>query len=188
MVKTTSCVVYWLYDERCVCPWRHGYIGISSNHQRRIAVHRRTRSFQKFSVQILFVGSPAECRMLEYKLRPQRHIGWNHGAGGGKGRLGFSDQKLKGRIITWADKIAATLTGHVRTDESRAKQSAKMKGRPKTLEQRAKMRVAALKRYTDPAERERTSRVVKDALKIDRRRKRGWAKRTIWPGQLSLFD
>jgi hypothetical protein len=27
MDKTTSCVVYWLHDDRCICPWRHGYIG-----------------------------------------------------------------------------------------------------------------------------------------------------------------
>jgi NUMOD3 motif len=44
-----------------------------------------------------------------------------------------------------------------------------LKGIPKSPEQRAKMRAAALKRYRDPAESERTSRAVKKGLKgIDR--------------------
>lgn len=43
------------------------------------------------------------------------------------------------------------------------------KGIPKSPEQREKMRAAALRRYSDPAERERTQAAVKEALKgIDR--------------------
>jgi hypothetical protein len=44
-----------------------------------------------------------------------------------------------------------------------------LKGLPKSPEQRAKMRAAALRRYTDPAEHARTSKTVKRGLKgIDR--------------------
>jgi hypothetical protein len=30
MHKDLGCVVYWLHDRNCECPWRHGYIGISA--------------------------------------------------------------------------------------------------------------------------------------------------------------
>jgi len=44
-----------------------------------------------------------------------------------------------------------------------------LKGIPKSVEQRAKIRAAALRRYTDPAEHARTSKAVKRGLKrIDR--------------------
>lgn len=208
---TTSCVVYWLRDEQCICPWRHGYIGISTNHRHRISNHRGNRSFPKFTFQILFVGSPAECRVLEYKLRPGPKIGWNRGAGGGKPRFGIPDTVTalqnksaarrrflskpeaseilraayakssatqKGKTIPWADKIAKTLTGHIRTSASRAKQSAKLKGKPKSAEWREKMRQAALARYRDPAEHERTSRAVKEGL---RRRSRSQSQLDFFP-------
>jgi hypothetical protein len=43
------------------------------------------------------------------------------------------------------------------------------KGIPKSPEQREKMRQAALRRYADPAERERTSKDVKLGIKIKKR-------------------
>jgi hypothetical protein len=66
-------------------------------------------------------------------------------------------------------KIADTLTGHVRTSESRVKQSNSTKGKPKSAEHRAKIAAAALRRYQDPAEHQRTSEAVKRGLAdIDR--------------------
>jgi hypothetical protein len=190
----SACVVYWLKDKHCICPWRHGYVGITNNPLLRIRNHRGSHRFpSNFQFQILFAGNELECLGLERRLRPIPGIGWNIASGGLDGshpwtekqhkwvktrkaspktkelmrraaierskdpayiarmaegvRRAFQDPQkranlsnsLKGRSITWADKIAKTLTGHVRTEASRAKQSAKMRGVPKSAEQRAKM-------------------------------------------------
>jgi hypothetical protein len=146
MDKTTSCVVYWLHDDRCICPWRHGYIGIS-------------------------------------QLRPHLNIGWNENPGGGKTHGPKIRLAMKGRTITWGDKIAKTLTGHVRTLESRIKQSASVKGISKSSEWRIKASAAAKTRYSKPGERERTAATVRKALKGINRLQRHYRKH----GQLD-FD
>lgn len=129
MVKTTSCIVYWLRDNTCVCPWRHGYIGISINWPRRLKRHRTNLGRNTFEFDHLFVGSIEECKGLERSLRPTPGIGWNEAPGGIHGG-GAAPKKERTREL---------------------------------------MRIAALKRYTDPSERERTSLVVKEGLKgIDR--------------------
>ena len=135
MAKSAAGVVYWLYDERCVCIWRHGYIGVTVTLERRLWRHRNEprTSFlpDQFEGQVLFRGHIKHCLALEKKLRPTPGIGWNRLPGG--------------------------LAGHA------------TKGVPKSPEQREKMRQAALKRYADPAEHERTARAVKKGLKgIDR--------------------
>jgi hypothetical protein len=58
----------------------------------------------------------------------------------------------KGRIITpkHAAKIAATLTGHVRTEASRVKQSASTKGKPKSPEHNKKNSKNAKHRFATP--------------------------------------
>lgn len=127
MDKTTSCVVYWLYNNRCICPWRHGYIGISRNWLKRLKRHRTNRG--DFQWKHFFTGSVEDCMTIERQLRPRPGIGWNEAPGGEYG--GGSA--------------------------------------PKKEQTRELMRQAALHRYTDPAERERTSAVVKTALKnVDR--------------------
>jgi hypothetical protein len=187
MAKAT-CVIYWLHDSRCVCPWRHGYIGISTWLQHRLAAHRRgqgtsARVPANFSYQILFKGTAAECRALEYKLRPHFDIGWNHNPGGGKTDSERIRASMLGRRITWGDKIAKTLTGHVRTLESRAKQSSNVKGIPKSPEWRSKASAAAKARYSKPGEKERTAATVRKALKDINRLQRHYRKH----GQLD-FD
>ena len=84
MAKTTSCVVYWLRDERCICPWRHGYIGISERWPRRLIRHRR-ESPRSFEWKILFEGSVEECMKLEGLFRSRPMTGWNLASGGIKG-------------------------------------------------------------------------------------------------------
>lgn len=81
----TTCVVYWLYDEQHdVCPWRHGYIGISERWSRRLIRHKSGPHYRAKNVtwRILFIGTKAECLMLEQKLRPHLRIGWNQAFGG----------------------------------------------------------------------------------------------------------
>jgi hypothetical protein len=77
-----DCVVYWLFDETCVCPQRHGYIGISNNLKRRLWRHRRSERFPEFNVMIIGKGAVDECRKIEWALRPQINIGWNIATGG----------------------------------------------------------------------------------------------------------
>jgi hypothetical protein len=73
--------VYWLFDETCVCVWRHGYVGITARLPARLKNHRQ-RLGRVFQHQTLFVGTKAECRALEWKLRPGFNVGWNKNPGG----------------------------------------------------------------------------------------------------------
>jgi hypothetical protein len=76
-----ECVVYWLYDDQCVCPWRHGYIGISRRWLNRLKRHRALRR-RSFKWRILFSGTTADCLLIERTLRPTFGIGWNEAPGG----------------------------------------------------------------------------------------------------------
>jgi hypothetical protein len=76
-----DCVVYWLYDAACVCPWHHGYVGRSARWNERLVEHRCRRS-EPFQWQILFRGTRKECVALEWELRPHAGIGWNRSIGG----------------------------------------------------------------------------------------------------------
>lgn len=79
-----DCVVYWLFDERCICPWRHGYVGISRRWKFRLRQHVATRD-RLFEWKILFEGTSVDCLNLEAVLRPAFGIGWNVAPGGAKG-------------------------------------------------------------------------------------------------------
>ena len=153
------CVVYWLYDDDCVCLWRHGYIGITKGWKGRLKNHRRKFRNRAFKFKILFEGSVAECRMFEYALRPIRNIGWNTGVGGGKSRFGVkasesSRQKMREaqlrRPSTSAEtreklRIASTgrtncgRIGQKKSPEERAKISVSHMGKKQSAEHNAKM-------------------------------------------------
>jgi hypothetical protein len=121
-------VVYWLFDDRCICVMRHGYVGVSTRWANRLRRHKRGR-FPTFCWKLLFDGSLADCLLFERQLRPMPGIGWNEAPGGEYGGG-----------------------------------SAAKKERTKQL-----MREAALRRYAQPGERERTQASVKAAFKsIDR--------------------
>jgi len=80
----SSAVIYWLYDERCVCPWRHGYVGMTVSWPHRLFRHRTESEFptKHFQGQILFQGTIKQCLKLEQQLRPIAKIGWNKLPGG----------------------------------------------------------------------------------------------------------
>lgn len=144
--------VYWLYDAGCADPERDGYVGCTAN----LAVRLHGHLFGKgkgaqdlpadFKHRVLFFGPREEALALELELRPGKNIGWNRYRGGGRSSLGTKQ-----------------------SDEFRQFQAASAKERfagvPKSPEQREKMRAAALARYVDPTERERTSAAVKKAKK-----------------------
>jgi NUMOD3 motif len=104
-----ECILYWLFDDTCVCLWRHGYIGITTNWIRRLRRHRRMM-LHAFRFVILFRGSKEECQKLEHQLRPHRHIGWNVAPGGNLVRLGaqHSDEAKKRMSIAAAQRPSAS--------------------------------------------------------------------------------
>ena len=81
-------VVYWLFNDQCVCPWRHGYIGATTNWPHRLNRHRRESDFLMhlhFQGQVLFHGTVKQCHALEKQMRPTAGIGWNRYPGGPSG-------------------------------------------------------------------------------------------------------
>ena len=182
-------VVYWLFDETCICPRLHGYVGISARFMKRLKEHRRPGKFPPFQYAILLSGADDECFALEQQLRPGHNIGWNRSRGGpNQGRTldyAHTDETrakvsaaLKGREIRWCDKLSAASMGHVHGDAARAAMSAASKGKPKSAAHRAAMSEAAKRRYVRAGEREKTATAVRAALAAltpDRRRRTGYA-------------
>jgi hypothetical protein len=83
-IQGRECVVYWLYDDQCVCLWRHGYVGISIRWKKRLKRHVARRK-NAFKWKILFRGSLVDCLKYESILRPSFGIGWNEAPGGEHG-------------------------------------------------------------------------------------------------------
>jgi hypothetical protein len=148
------CVVYWLFDTACVCPWKHGYIGVTVNLRNRLKWHRAKQE-RIFEYRILFEGTEQECYALEAAMRPEAFIGWNMALGGEGGsrqpRSPETRQRMReaalrryadpaerakmsavqmGRTVAWGAKIAAGRLGLKPSDATRAKMSATRKGRP----------------------------------------------------------
>jgi hypothetical protein len=121
-IATRECVVYWLYDEKCVCPWKHGYVGITFYWKRRIARHRQFFNFA-FDCKILFRGSRGACLKLEWQMRPCRGIGWNCAAGGALVRLGHRASAEAKRNMSEAAKRRAPMS-----EETKAKLRARDPG------------------------------------------------------------
>ena len=83
----SECVVYWLFDETCICPRLHGYVGITAYLDARVRAHRKPKGLRwlrikKFKHVVLFRGNRNRCFAMEESLRPDHHIGWNRGRGG----------------------------------------------------------------------------------------------------------
>jgi len=165
----TECVLYWLHDERCICLQKHGYVGITTNWVRRLSQHQNNKRFPvNFEWSIIFTGTRAECLVLEHQLRPESGIGWNRSQGG-KPVIEFTDEvrinmrkskRTKEQIVAdrAINKNAKTSPekrlkysiggmGFVRSEESKAKQSASTKGKKKSAEHRVAQSEAAKRRY-----------------------------------------
>jgi predicted GIY-YIG superfamily endonuclease len=84
-MRKGSWVVYWLHDDRCICLWRHGYIGVTNRLPQRMHQHRHGHVFRSHPdahCTVVFEGTCDECLALEREMRPTDHIGWNIGFGG----------------------------------------------------------------------------------------------------------
>jgi hypothetical protein len=176
-------VVYWLHDECCICLQRHGYVGISGAFMQRLSTHQRNTRFPAhFEWSIIFTGTKSECLVLERTLRPEPGVGWNRSRGG-KPVIEFTEavranmRKTKRtreqiesdrmaaqearRSGAWRDNLSKALTGHVRSEASRAAQSATTKGTPKSQAHKAAMSEAARQRYAREGERKKMSEAVR---------------------------
>lgn len=110
-------------------PYSNCYVGVASNLRNRWNSHNKSdyrvgRTIRKYSLSyaknmiVIFEGSREECFELERKLRPVSNIGLNLAEGGCGGfTVEWSEErkkrlssKLKGRKITWKDKISETRT------------------------------------------------------------------------------
>jgi len=159
-------VVYWLYDAACVCMWRHGYIGISNNFDRRLTQHRK-RFGSNFKHRIIFHGTRVEALALEDKLRPTYGIGWNVNKGGNpahpiteairakmsiaaRNRPPMSEATREKFRITSAGRTNKGRLGQKKSDEERAKISASNKGKKRNLTDEQRQAAAERVRLRKP--------------------------------------
>jgi hypothetical protein len=157
-------VVYWLFDETCTDPKRHGYVGVTGNPYGRFREHRDEQKNQNgkgsrglpanFQFKVLFTGSETQCQMLEGALRPNRNVGWNKYRGSSEGS---TYRRAKER-----QKSSHAKRSTLRKIEGK-------KHAPKSPEHREKIRQAALLRWQSKEAREKQSIDVKKGLRfIDR--------------------
>jgi len=121
--------MYYVYaigkKEDLMPPYNNCYIGVTNNPQGRWVGHTRSdyvvgRTIRKHSLTfdenftILYSGNEKECFLMENKLRPDTDMGLNIASGGQGGNTGSYDnaerskkisEAMKGRKVTWMDKI-----------------------------------------------------------------------------------
>jgi len=119
-------VCYWVFDQTCVCPWRHGYVGVTKNRETRQRQHLRRFNGARF--QILFRGSQRECRKVEYALRPVAGIGWNKSPGGqrsqpwtGESRAKVSEAMKRINTVEVRARKSDARMGYVLSEETKRK-------------------------------------------------------------------
>lgn len=140
-------VVYWIHypEEKDVST--QGYVGVSTNLNKRVKMHKTghgniivERCFKKredIIVAVIYEGTEDECYNREKLLRPIPRIGWNIAEGGSKPPSPLGDKErsrktsesLKGRIITWGDKISENRKGKSGSPESYVKMAQTKKER-----------------------------------------------------------
>jgi group I intron endonuclease len=104
METEKEAVVYWLHLENHCDPFNEGYIGVTTNFDKRMKSHKNTpvnnhmaNAIAKYEwdnivASILHTGSESECYSIENSYRNIFNIGWNQipgGSSGGGGSLGF---------------------------------------------------------------------------------------------------
>ncbi len=114
-----TAVVYWLKYDDHLDPYSEGYIGVSSNFEKRKSTHMSGSTgnhiYNRIQNGATFViihecDSLESALELENSYRPNDNIGWNIARGGGypPSQLGksYDKQKLKGENRTSAQKAA----------------------------------------------------------------------------------
>lgn len=129
-------ILYWIRRSTQFDIWTEGYVGITSNKDKRITAHvyseshvgNALRKYPDIEIVTVFEGTVNECLAAEILFRPGDAIGWNIVAGGGippsfkgiKRPIQFSvmlngNQRAKGSVRSKDQKIAAAqfMTGRV---------------------------------------------------------------------------
>jgi predicted GIY-YIG superfamily endonuclease len=138
-------VVYWIHTPNETDINTQGYVGVSGNFDKRLEAHKigngNRNVFEAFKVQdyvtieIVLEGSEEECYNYEQQLRPTPFIGWNIAEGGSRppspkgdrDRAAKAAKSLKGREITWGDKISEARKGISNPPEAIARAAATRK-------------------------------------------------------------
>lgn len=87
-----TCYVYWIHREVHTNPSEEGYVGITSEFDKRMWKHFKSpsnphlaRALQRYDdikKDIIWSGTRDECKLVEFLLRPELCIGWNVNRGG----------------------------------------------------------------------------------------------------------
>jgi hypothetical protein len=108
LTSTKECVVYWLHLPTHTDPFCEGYIGVTTNFNKRMKSHKNTPvnnymsnviskyGWEYLCSDILHTGDENQCYAIEASYRNSFNIGWNLQAGGQNGRggaLGFKHSK-----------------------------------------------------------------------------------------------
>jgi hypothetical protein len=166
-----ECILYWLFDDSCICLWRHGYIGITTQWTRRLQRHRRTMS-HAFRFAILFRGSKEECTKLEHQLRPHRHIGWNVAPGGNLVRLGAQVSDEAKRRMSIAATQRPPCSEETRERQRIASTGRTNRGRPGKKSAAEKLKISASntgKKRSADVRRMMSIRMIGKQLHLDHR-------------------
>ena len=148
-------VVYWIKSPQHTDITQNGYIGVSIEPEKRIKTHiKRSISGRhgnkllkenivigNYIVDIVCISSEDYCYTLERKLRPLKNIGWNQNIGGDKPPSQINVKREIKYGKTWSPML-----GRQHSDITKDKMSMIAKGKPKTEEHKAKMR---LRTHTD---------------------------------------
>lgn len=128
------CHLYWIHLPEHTDITSQGYIGITTTdvNKRFIAhksaaktsdhvIHRAIRKYKdKLCIKILVIGTLEYCLLLENRLRPDPHIGWNSAIGGLNGNPHTAESR---QTMSIAQKAAWT-------DERRLVFSLSKRGKP----------------------------------------------------------
>lgn len=128
--------VYWIKKPEHTDMRTEGYIGISNDVGRRFQEHKYGRSIVSKAIRkytnvelvVLDILDLDSALDLEKQLRPGPFIGWNQVEGGG---------------------IPPSRAGSTASEETRKKQSAAHKGKPKSVEHLAKLKIATFGKQPD---------------------------------------
>jgi len=107
-------------------PYTNCYIGVTNNPELRFKTHARSSTkvgkyirennlnFEE-NFRVIFEGTSSDCFLIEEEMRPFPNMGLNVATGGCGGYTNYSDERnskisdaMKGRTITWGDKVSET--------------------------------------------------------------------------------
>ena len=150
----SSACVYWIRDPSHTDITCEGYVGVSKEFKKRIKTHLKrikTKDHENYKliknynenviIETVVISDEDSCYDLEFKLRPINNIGWNINAGGIKPPSQHGVKRIASYGKTWAP-----MQGKKHSEATKLKMSNASKGKPKSEEHIAKMK---LRKFSD---------------------------------------